>query len=87
MGSEVRFVQLTSASRCGDEVEVCGIALNVVRGEKKKTGGGPVNGELDATTRRVKNQFRSGHVIATVKVSCVLHSQTLHGFSFSRYSI
>ena len=42
MGSEATFVQLMSASRCVDELGLCGIALS--------------NGELDsdATTRRDK---------------------------------
>ena len=31
MGSEVTFVQLTSASRCMDELGLCGIAWNAVR--------------------------------------------------------
>jgi hypothetical protein len=32
MGSEVTFVQFTSASRCVGELGLCGIALNGVRG-------------------------------------------------------
>ena len=58
MGSEVTFVQFTSASRCVGELGLCGIALNGVRGTGQRT--------RDDATRQIK--IGASHVVANWRV-------------------
>ena len=72
MGSEVTFVQFTSASRCVGELGLCGIALNGVR-------------ETGQRTRRRRDAYKLK--LAPVTLSQIgVWSRANHGFSFARYT-